>query len=769
MVASLALAENAAPEERWEVTYEDCKDPPLPAGVASVDCKGAKCKSVCEPGKYANGKKSIKCKYVENTYGVHRWNGKLGECVGCEAPTSDDANVSFSCRVNKKGVNLCSTKCANGGELTTEDWDESISKAKLQCSCPKVEGVRECGWKYDGDEVDTAGLTCIGGSDTTTTKKTTKPTDAATTTKPATDGTSAGTTTTKATTAKPTDASTAGTTTTKATTKTTTTTTKATTKTTTTKATTTTTKATTTTTKATTTTTKATTTQAPTQSTAAGVDCTPNTDGTCGNPKALETYLFVNFEGESMTNQQVTLDPRLMHLDHINQNAYVGVGNGLTSFSNPKSQTVMVRVDRCPNFSSYENPSEAELGVTTGTVKCEQHVSWVYKGSSTKHNMVGMVATSPDGTYVLAAGVKEKNNNAHARWIIKLDAATGAVIWEIEMPTNNSDGLSKSKQSGYESIGFTKDGGFIVGGWADHEGGFPSFKSGGQVDMGYPIFQKFGANVAKRTTAFASAPTPKWTFKCDATNCPNPQVGKAPPGSMKTLRVFMDNGVEKVASAPGVGADVIVVNAADGTKSAYGNFDSVFQGNFQDVEPLIVGGKVTGYGVTGLNHSNTLPKGQGGCVANGGCETIYGHTTFLKPDLSGIQWSKTYNDFTGGTGAYAGLTSLSPGVVITECWGLTTTVDANGDGTGFAAACGQGIEGCKEYLNGFSNAMMNTCEKDVRKTWRGAAVHHDAAGNMVWYRNDNSRAYEFVDRGPNGALVFLSDKPIGFGFATLAP
>ena len=27
---------------------------------------------------------------------------------------------------------------------------------------------------------------------------------------------------------------------------------------------------------------------------------------------------------------------------------------------------------------------------------------------------------------------------------MKLDAATGAVIWEFEMPTNNSDGLSSN-------------------------------------------------------------------------------------------------------------------------------------------------------------------------------------------------------------------------------------------------------------------------------------------------------------------------------------
>ena len=87
------------------------------------------------------------------------------------------------------------------------------------------------------------------------------------------------------------------------------------------------------------------------------------------------------------------------------------------------------------------------------------------------------------------------------------------------MPTDNSDGLSSQSQSGYESIAFTSDGGFIAGGWADHEGGWPSFKSGGQVEFGIPIYQKFSASVATQTGAFVTPPTPDWTFKCDTTNC----------------------------------------------------------------------------------------------------------------------------------------------------------------------------------------------------------------------------------------------------------
>ena len=142
--------------------------------------------------------------------------------------------------------------------------------------------------------------------------------------------------------------------------------------------------------------------------------------------------------------------------------------------------------------------------------------------------------------------------------------------------------------------------------------------------------------------------------------------------------------------------------------------------------------------------------------------------TLLSADLQTTTWQKTFNDWTGGTGAYAGLTPLSDAVLITECWGLTSTVNANGDSTGFVAACGQGIEGCGEYLTGIDATTLSTCDSDPRRTWRGAAISYNLAGTMEWYRNDNERAYEFIDRDASGQLVLLSDKPIGFGFATLA-
>lgn len=162
-----------------------------------------------------------------------------------------------------------------------------------------------------------------------------------------------------------------------------------------------------------TTTTKATTTQT---TPASGTACTANSDGTCGNAKPIESYLFVDFENDAFTTQQVSLDPALCHLDHIGQDAYVGVGNGISSFdSNGKAQSIVVRVDRCSKMSQYADKTSVELGPPSGTPNCKKDYTWVWKAPSSKKSMLGFVATSPDGTYVIVAGVKEKNNNVHAR------------------------------------------------------------------------------------------------------------------------------------------------------------------------------------------------------------------------------------------------------------------------------------------------------------------------------------------------------------------
>ena len=94
-------------------------------------------------------------------------------------------------------------------------------------------------------------------------------------------------------------------------------------------------------------------------------DCTANTDGTCGTPIALQSYAFVNFEGDSLTNQEVSNDPRLSVMDHITPSYYVAAGNGISSFATPKSQAVIVGVVECGRI--YATPANQELGVPLNT------------------------------------------------------------------------------------------------------------------------------------------------------------------------------------------------------------------------------------------------------------------------------------------------------------------------------------------------------------------------------------------------------------------
>ena len=91
-------------------------------------------------------------------------------------------------------------------------------------------------------------------------------------------------------------------------------------------------------------------------------------------------------------------------------------------------------------------------------------------------------------------------------------------------------------------------------------------------------------------------------------------------------------------------------------------------------------------------------------------------------------------------------------LVFTECWGITKTP------TGYAVACGQGIE--------------NHAHKgDPRVAWRGTAVGVNFDGSMDWYRMDNwgpeqpgqgtsSAAYEWVTMHPDDPTTLVFIRPV---------
>ena len=120
-------------------------------------------------------------------------------------------------------------------------------------------------------------------------------------------------------------------------------------------------------------------------------------------------------------------------------------------------------------------------------------------------------------TLYKAVGARATNSNASkiGRYIKKLDVETGAEIWNTTLATNNA---TFGEKSAFETIAFTSDGGFVVGGYANGTAtGFPNFKSGGQVEAGVPIMQKFAKSVAE-AKKLNSRPQPSWSWGCNAAN-----------------------------------------------------------------------------------------------------------------------------------------------------------------------------------------------------------------------------------------------------------
>ena len=261
-----------------------------------------------------------------------------------------------------------------------------------------------------------------------------------------------------------------------------------------------------------------------------------------------------------VSNQWTGFDAHAAHAAFTQDKGYILAGSGLIAETeNGKGTSVVMRIDLCEDVSKYES----NLGVNLeqpGT-NCANRFTWSWRDPvTTKHSKTVWVAVSPDDSYVLAVGVKELTSTKYHRYVVKLDAKTGAQIWSFVMPTGSGFGL----RSGYETIAFTQDGGFIVGGFAANpETEFPAFKSGGTVDSGKPMLQKFSAATASAAT-MASAPTPVWTYMCQlaGTTC-------GVSGSSKAIRIYMDQGVEKVVTVPGPRAAILVLDATTGAEVCF--------------------------------------------------------------------------------------------------------------------------------------------------------------------------------------------------------
>ena len=178
-----------------------------------------------------------------------------------------------------------------------------------------------------------------------------------------------------------------------------------------------------------------------------------------------------------------------------NEKGEEGGGSGIDGF--------VLRMNQCSQQSDY---GQHYLGVRLQNKgsDCKRNYKWVTRvGELNRYDFTAWVAESPDGSYVIAVGTTNVGvgNRRHlARTITKIDSSSGRKIWSATLPT--TDNLGASKNSGYESVVFTSDGGFIASGFTNYPMSTssaaigPMFKSAGQVEGGLPMIEKFPASVA---------------------------------------------------------------------------------------------------------------------------------------------------------------------------------------------------------------------------------------------------------------------------------
>jgi hypothetical protein len=208
-------------------------------------------------------------------------------------------------------------------------------------------------------------------------------------------------------------------------------------------------------------------------------------------------------------------------------------------------------------------------------------------------------------------------------YIAKYLASDGSLVWEF-----TQEATSSTTNAGLETVAFTSDGGFVVGGFTDSSLGISDmyFKSGGQVDEGIPFFGKISATDA----AASSAPTSwEWSYSSLTTDTDDETYR----GSAKSIRVDSSDNVFGLVSA---GATLVKLTST-GTKDLDTGTALSTYGQMNDLELVSDGIVMTGH---------TYSMSTENCWGTG-CGVIKG--TILKVDTDGaFSWVKSHGNYPGG-------------------------------------------------------------------------------------------------------------------------
>jgi len=719
-----------APTNRIAAEHNLC--PALdPVDNAEIICDQATCAVKCDEGFIPVGRRRTKCRF--NQTKQFFWKKQLGGCDTCADLAAPPAGVTMTCGVNKMNRKKCTFTCDNGSDISAGD----LSKPRLHavCACPRPDRI--CRWnnRVFGEISDDgiAELACNAPPATTEAPGTTQGPVVTTTQGPVVTTTQGPVVTT---TQGPVVTTTQG---------------------------------------PVVTTTQApvvTTTQPPATTTAG--EFTFNADGTGGSAPAVRHYAVVNGEANAAATGH---GPHAADGQVCADGGYLAAGISVPTEMSQIGQCVVSKVMPCATAAEYAFPLGNNLN--GAGANCAENFKWAWlNNNNNRYCHMVSVKESADGSYVLAAGTRQSTSttNNYNGYVVKIDSATGATIWEFDYLTG------AGSRSGFETIHLTSDGGFIVGGFINRvDVEKPGFKSGGQVDQGIPVMHKFSA--AQAASSSAGSPTPEWTYACDGSSGRTCNLND---GSVKNMRVFTDGGVEKVVGLPTSRSILLILDAVTGAEIAYSgdglSTGFIGDGTANDIEvEKNASGIVTGYVTSGLR-AVPIQTDNGVACGPDGCSVITGSFTKYKADLSASEWKLDLQtgEWPGGANQFASVVATPyKSLVYTECWGLTSVKDGSGAHVGYAAACGTGVEpGCEIH----PGAIQTECNNDVRKAWRGAVARIDLAGNLVWYSinsyqaaneeaggamESGESASEYIFQTPEGRLVSVTDEGFGgFGFLT---
>lgn len=234
-----------------------------------------------------------------------------------------------------------------------------------------------------------------------------------------------------------------------------------------------------------------------------------------GKAPCLDSYVGV------WETADVGFDPHAVHGIEAKDGGIISVGMALEKEGSTSLDGFVIKTQGSCTFDS-----KYTIMTPTGT-GCSGKWEWVTKiGTSGKMDQSLWAAQSNDGTFIIVAGMKDNGSGKSTMVITKLLESDGSVVWTMNYGTG----------AGVETVAFTSDGGFVVGGYIDMTDDLSeiAFKSGGQVTSGKPFLGKISAANA----AASSAPSAfEWTYSNDSADYA---------GSAKAIRIDSSDNIYSV-------------------------------------------------------------------------------------------------------------------------------------------------------------------------------------------------------------------------------